>query len=64
VLAEYGVSAFSWGERVGVFSRRAGKGETRVEVVSKRAVAVNVTAKDRTDEIFAALERVLAQRRG
>lgn len=47
VLAESSASAFSWGERVAVFVERIGtQGNTRVEVVSKRAIGINFTASD------------------
>lgn len=47
VLAESSASAFSWGERVAVFVDRIGtQGNTRVEVVSKRAIGINFTASD------------------
>lgn len=47
VLVEHGASAFSWGERVAIFVERIGtKGNSRVEVVSKGALGVNVTATD------------------
>ena len=47
ILVEQGASAFSWGERVAVLVERIGtRGHTRVEVVSKGALGVNVTATD------------------
>ena len=47
LLVEHGASGFSWGERVAIFVERIGtKGHSRVEVVSKNAVGVNVTASD------------------
>lgn len=47
VLVEGGASAFSWGERVAIFVERIGtRGYTRVEVVSKGALGINITATD------------------
>lgn len=47
ILIEHGASAFSWGERVAIFVERIGtKGNSRVEVVSRGALGVNVTATD------------------
>ena len=47
LLVEQGASAFSWGERVAVLVERIGtRGHTRVEVVSKGALGVNLTAID------------------
>ncbi|HPD82880.1 MAG: hypothetical protein R3D88_03220 [Alphaproteobacteria bacterium] len=44
IVATYGVTPFSWGERVAVFLKSLGSKETEVEVVSKRAVSTNITA--------------------
>lgn len=51
IVATYGVSAFSWGERVAVFLKSLAKNKTEVEVVSKRAVGMNVTAANWQDDI-------------
>lgn len=59
VLAEYGVSLVSWGERVGVFCYGRSANETEVEVVSRRAVGMNITASDWTQKIFGILDREL-----
>jgi hypothetical protein len=44
ILAERGTTMFSWGERVAIFVDSPTESSTSVEVVSKRAVAVNITA--------------------
>jgi len=45
ILAQRSMTAFSWGENVAVFVQEAdGKTSTRVEVVSKRTLATNITA--------------------
>lgn len=46
ILAERGTTMFSWGEKVAVFLDPVGPQSTLVEVVSKRAVSVNITAAD------------------
>lgn len=46
ILAERGATMMSWGERVAIFVDAIGPASTQVEVVSKRAVAVNITAAD------------------
>lgn len=52
IIGEKGVSAFSWGERVALHLTSDEATQTRVEVISKRAVVINVTATDWTQEIF------------
>ena len=44
IVATYGITPFSWGERVAVFIESLSANKTEVEVVSKRAVATNITA--------------------
>jgi hypothetical protein len=47
MLAETGAAVFSRGERIAVFVERIGTaGNTRVEVVSKRAAGMNAAASD------------------
>jgi hypothetical protein len=46
VLGSRGMTAFSWGERVAVFLERAGLSSTLVEVVSKKRLETNITAKN------------------
>jgi len=47
ILAESGMGAFTYGENVAVFVTELDKTpQTKVEVVSKRVLATNVTAKD------------------
>ncbi|MGH1456655.1 MAG: hypothetical protein ACRBDI_07730 [Alphaproteobacteria bacterium] len=53
ILASYGVSAFSWGERVGVYLNTVNENSTQIEVASKRAVGMNVTATDWEPKIHA-----------
>lgn len=58
ILAKKGVSAFSYGENVAVFLKKS-ETETTVEVVSKKALAANITAKDWTKDIFQELDKKL-----
>lgn len=61
IAAKYGVSAFSWGERVALFLKSLGNNKTQVEVVSKRAVGVNVTASNWEDEIHQGISSNLSK---
>jgi len=56
MLVDNGASAFSWGERVAIFVERIGtRGNSRVEVVSKAALGMNITAADWAKSIHDAL---------
>lgn len=46
LAATRSVSAFSYGERIALRITRDGESQTRIEVISKRAFALNVTATD------------------
>jgi hypothetical protein len=60
ILAQGSVSAFSWGENVAVFVEDAGgNAGTRVEVMNKRVLATNITAKNWSSRLFAALDERL-----
>lgn len=59
ILAEYGAGLFSWGERVGVFCVVISENKTETEVVSKRAVSMNITASDWTNDIYKELDKLL-----
>jgi hypothetical protein len=57
LLAKRSMTAFSWGENVAIFvDRVTGKVSTRVEIVSKRALATNITAPDWDKTLFKALD--------
>lgn len=56
VVGETGVSAFSWGERISVFCEKKSDTEVEIEVVSKRAFALNLAASDSTSRIFTLLD--------
>ena len=61
VLAEHSASAFSWGERVAVFVSKVSDGQTRVEVVSKRALQTNITATDWGPRVLQRIGELLAK---
>ena len=61
ILAERGITAFSWGEKVAVFVDRVDGNKTKVEVVSKRAMATNIFAPDWGPEVLQRVEQILAQ---
>jgi len=46
ILAQRGMKAFSYGENVAIFFEEEDAGRTSVEVVNKKAIATNVTAKN------------------
>ena len=59
VLAEGGISGWSWGEKIAVFVKEVSSSRTEVEVVTKRALATNVTARDWENPILNKIEDVL-----
>jgi len=60
ILAQGSASAFSWGENVAIFVEESGvKTRTRVEVVSKRALATNITATNWEKRILEDLDNRL-----
>ena len=56
VLAQRGISAFSYGEEVAIFITSLEGQKTRVEIVSKRAMATNIFAPDWSKKLFSALD--------
>lgn len=59
VLAEGGVSAWSWGEKIAVFVEEVSSSRTEVEVVRKKALATNATARDWENPVLNKIEDVL-----
>lgn len=60
ILAKTEISSFSWGEKVAIFiTSPPDSAQTNVEVISKRNVTLNVTAKDWSREILAGLDKKL-----
>lgn len=62
ILAQRGMTAFSYGENVAVFVEAVnGQVKTRVEVVNKRALATNITAANWEHRIFSKLDEKLTK---
>lgn len=59
ILGQGKVGPFTHGENVAIFVDRLGDARTRVEVVNKRASAMNITARDWQGRIFEDLDRRL-----
>ena len=59
VLAERSASGWTWGEKVAVFLVEVSSSRTEVEVVSKRALATNVTAQNWESPILDRIEDIL-----
>lgn len=59
ILAKKGMSLLSWGEKMAVFVSKINDHETRVEVISRRALTTNFIARDWTDRIFSGIEKNL-----
>jgi hypothetical protein len=56
ILAQRGISAFSYGENVAVFVDEKTDSSCRVEIISKRAMETNVFAPDWSNKIFTNLD--------
>jgi hypothetical protein len=52
ILAQRGITAFSYGENIAVFVKKKSEVRTLVEVVSKKAMQTNVFAPDWSGEIL------------
>ncbi|MDP3798206.1 MAG: hypothetical protein Q8R06_13835 [Polaromonas sp.] len=60
ILAQRGLTPFSYGENVAIFIESVAESvKTKVEVVSKKAMATNIFAPDWSKEILDALEKKL-----
>ena len=59
VLAQGGMSAVSYGENVAIFVEKVDATRTRVEIVSKRALATNIVAADWAPRIHKKLAELL-----
>jgi hypothetical protein len=59
ILAEASMSGWSWGEKIAIFVQEISPSRTEVEVVSKRALATNVTARDWENPVLDKIEDVL-----
>jgi urocanate hydratase len=56
ILAQRGITAFSYGENVAIFIEDYNGDQCRVEVVSKRAMETNVFAPDWSRSLFTYLD--------
>ena len=52
ILAQRGMTPFSYGENVAIFIEKTGKHDATVEVVSKKVMETNIFAPDWTQDIF------------
>jgi uncharacterized protein YceK len=59
ILAQKGMSVFSYGENVAIFVSTKDEENTAVEVVSKRALATNVVAKNWSNYILTKIREML-----
>ena len=59
ILAQRGVSAFSYGENVAIFVEEKSENTCQVEVVSKKAMQTNVFAPDWSATIFRNIDKEL-----
>lgn len=59
ILAQKGMSAFSYGENVAVFVEAVSPSETKVEVVSKRALETNIVAKNWSNYFLTKIRELL-----
>jgi hypothetical protein len=57
VLAQRGITAFSYGETVAIFVDKAEEMKSTVEVVSKKAMTTNIFAPEWAKPIFEQLDR-------
>ncbi len=62
ILAQRGMTAFSYGENVAIFVESVnGVTRTRVEIVSKKALATNIFAPEWSKEILDKLDETLSK---
>jgi len=59
ILGQRGMTAFSYGENVAVFVDEITEDSTSVEVVSRRALQTNITARDWSAYILDAISEIL-----
>lgn len=57
VLAQRAMTALSYGENVAIFIESVATGRTKIEIVSKKAVATNIFAPDWSRPIFQELDK-------
>lgn len=59
LLAQRGMTAFSYGENIAIFIRRKSDAVSSVEVVSKKAMATNIFAPDLSEDIHREIQNEL-----
>lgn len=52
ILVQRGITALSYGENVAIFVDAQSANRTRVEIVSKKAMATTIFAPDRAPEVL------------
>ncbi len=52
ILAQRGMTFFSYGENIAIFIKKQSDSQTTVEIVSKKSMATNIFAPDWTEDIF------------
>ena len=57
VLAQRGITPFSWGENVAIFVEKVSEDKASVEIASKKAMETNVLAPNWTKPILDQLDR-------
>ena len=60
ILAQRGMSAFSYGENVAVFVKKAGERNTSVEVVSKKAMSTTIFAPNWEPKVLTKIGEMLS----
>ena len=63
IVAKNGISAWSWGERIGIYFTEVNANQTEVRVVSKAKVKTNVFAPKWPNDIHQAMQARLTQLR-
>ncbi len=61
ILAETGISASSWGEKVAIFIKKIDPASTQVEIVSRKVMATNIFAENWEPRILETLGVLLKQ---
>jgi hypothetical protein len=59
ILAQRGMTAFSYGENVAAFVSKVEKNKTQVEVVSKKAMSTNLFAPDWSQDVLSGVSGCL-----
>lgn len=61
ILAQRGMTAFSYGENIALFLRKQNDAATTVEVVSKKAMTTNIFAPDWSNDIHKEISKDLSK---